>query len=285
MRSGRHRWSVAVGSVALFAGLVATPSAGAVTGAPGCPLLPSDDVWHAPVNTLPVHAKSNTYVSSMGNGSPLHADFGAGSWDGGPIGIPFTTVPGTQPTVKVKFTYASESDPGPYPIPPDAPIEGGSQSKGDRHVLVVDRDACKLYELYAAYPQTDGTWKAGSGAIYDLNSNDLRPSGWTSADAAGLPILPGLVTYDEVASGHIDHAIRVTAGATQNTFIWPARHQAGDADNTLPPMGLRLRLKASVNISSYPAADQVILTALKTYGMIVADNGTSWFISGAPDPR
>jgi hypothetical protein len=283
-RGHRGLAAIAVGCIAVSSTLLT--SGGAASGAAlPCPLLPADNVWHADISHLPLHAKSPQYVASMGTGGALHSDFGAGMWDGGPIGIPFTTVPGTQPKVNVRFAYADESDPGPYPIPANAPIEGGASSKGDRHVLVVDRDNCVLYELYAAYPNGDGTWRAGSGAVYDLHSDALRPSTWTSADAAGLPILPGLVTYDEVASGHIDHAIRITASATQNTFLWPARHQAGDANTNLPPMGLRLRLKASVDISSYSAADQVILRALKTYGAIVADNGSSWFISGAPDPR
>jgi hypothetical protein len=276
--------AVTMALVALVAALTPAP-ASAITGAPACPLLPADNVWHADVSSLPVNAKSDQYVASMGLTSPLHPDFGSGTWDGGPIGIPFVTVPGNQPKVAVSFTYGAQSDKGPYPIPANPPIEGGPASHGDRHVLMVDRDNCVLYELFAAYPKTDGTWRAGSGAIYDLNSDALRKATWTSADAAGLPILPGLVTYDEAASGYIDHAIRVTADQTQNTFIWPARHQAGDPGVNLPPMGLRLRLKADVDISKYSAIDRTILQALKTYGMIVADNGTSWFISGAPDPR
>src|SRR5262245_49299421 len=179
-------------------------------------MLPADNAWHSTVAGLPVHTKSATYVGSMGAGTGMHADFGAGKWDGGPFGIPFLVVPGTQAGVTVKFQYKPESDPGPYPIPPNVPIEGGPRSRGDRHILIVDKDNCRLYELFAAYPQIDGTWKAGSGAIYDMRSNTLRPSGWTSADAAGLAILPGLVRYDEVAAGHIDHAIRMTADATQN---------------------------------------------------------------------
>ena len=191
----------------------------------------------------------------------------------------------SQPKVAVSFDYADESDPGPYPIPANPPIEGGPSSDGDRHVIVVDRSSCTLYELYGARPNGDGTWQAGSGAVYDLRSNALRPAGWTSADAAGLPILPGLVTYDEVAAGYIDHAIRVTASRTDASFVWPARHQAGSASSSLPPMGLRLRLNAGFDISGYPRDAQVILQAMKTYGMIVADNGSSWFISGVPDER
>ena len=248
-------------------------------------MFPDDSHWHARVDQLPVHPRSADYVGSMGAGSHVHADFGAGLYDGGPIGIPYVVVDGSQPKVAVSFDYADESDPGPYPIPPNPPIEGGADSGGDRHVLVVDSSTCTLYELYDAHPNGDGSWHAGSGAIYDLRSNALRPAGWTSADAAGLPILPGLVTYDEVASGHIDHAIRVTANHTDTSYVWPARHQAGTANSALPPMGLRLRLDPSFDISGYPADDQGILQAMKTYGMIVADNGSSWFISGVPDDR
>ncbi len=195
-------------------------------------------------------------------------------------------MPGSQPYVSVSFKYASESNPGPYPIPANAPIEGGTQSSGDRHVIVVDSGTCKLYEMYSSYPQSNGSWKAGSGAVWSLKSDLLRPSTWTSADAAGLPILPGLVRYDEVASGVINHALRFTVSSTQSSFLWPARHSASSSTNpNLPPMGLRLRLKANVNISSFSHTNQIILTALKHYGMIVADNGSSWYISGAPDNR
>jgi hypothetical protein len=238
------------------------------------------------VDTLPVHPLSEAYINSIGPDVGLHPDFGSGLWEGGPIGIPFTVVPGDQPLVNVTFDYADESDPGPYPVPPDAPIEGGPNSDGDRHILVVDRDHCKLYELYAAYPQDDGSWIAGSGAIYDLNSNALRPAAWTSADAAGLPILPGLIRYDEVATGEINHAIRFTAEETQRLFVWPARHYASDlTDPNVPPMGQRFRLKASFDVSPYPPEVQVILKAMKAYGLILADNGSDWFIGGAPDER
>jgi hypothetical protein len=188
--------------------------------------------------------------------------------------------------VGVTFDYSDESDPGPYPIPPDAPIEGGSQSTGDRHVLVLDSGNCILYELFFAYPQPDGTWRAGSGAIFDLRSDALRPAGWTSADAAGLPILPGLVRFDEVASGEIKHALRFTAPQTRKSYIWPARHYASSlTGQQYPSMGQRFRLKADYDISSFSAETRVILAALKKYGMILADNGSSWYISGAPDPR
>jgi hypothetical protein len=251
----------------------------------GCQLFPVNNTWNTPIDTLPVDANSQQYINTIGAASTVHADFGSGLWDGGPIGIPYTTVPGTQEKVNVTFYYEDESDPGPYPIPPDAPIEGGSSSDGDRHVIVVDRDNCILYEIFDAWPQPDGSWEAGSGAIYDLKSNALRPAGWTSADAAGLPILPGLVRYEEVASGEINHALRFTAPQTRRQYIWPARHYASSLTGTqYPPMGQRFRLKANFNISGFSARNQVILKALKKYGMILADNGSSWFISGAPDP-
>jgi hypothetical protein len=195
-------------------------------------------------------------------------------------------VAGSQARVAVTFDYADESDPGPYPVPPDAPIEGGAASSGDRHVLVVDRDAWRLYELYAAYPQADGSWHAGSGAVFDLGSNALRPAGWTSADAAGLPILAGLVRYDEVAAGEIGHALRFTVSRTRRAYLPPARHWASSDTSVLrPPMGMRVRLKASFAIAGYPARVQVILRALKKYGMMVADNGSDWFLSGVADAR
>jgi hypothetical protein len=254
-----------------------------IPGAPGCQVLPADNVWNAKVSNLPVDRHSATYIASIGATSPLHPDFGSGTYDGEPIGIPYNVVPGTQPTVPVHFEYASQSDPGPYPVPPDALIEGGPTSTGDRHVLTLDTGNCTDYEMWQSYPKDHGaSWHAGSGAIFPLSSDALRPAGWTSADAAGLPILPGLVRPDEVAAGAIDHAIRVTVPATDDAYVWPARHEAGTADAALPPMGLRLRLKASINISGFPKTDRVILQALKTYGMIVADNGSPWFISGVP---
>ncbi len=255
-----------------------------VPGAPACPMTPADSFWHADVSTLPVHPQSSAWVSSIGTSAGLKADFGSGTWNGGPIGIPYTTVPGSQPRVPVSFDYADESDPGPYPVPPDAPIEGGSSSTGDRHVLVVDRDACRLWELYSAYPQNGGaSWTAGSGATWDLSSNAMRPLGWTSGDAAGLPILPGLVRYDEVASGEIDHVIRFTAPRTYSS-VWPASHKASTGGTSDPPMGAWFRLKASFDISGFSAQNQVVLRALKKHGMVLADNGSSWFMSGAPDP-
>lgn len=284
----RRRVTTGVAALAAVAALLqfTTPGgASPIPGAPGCPTTPADSFWHADVSALPVNAQSATWVSSVGTTATLKADFGSGLWNGGPIGIPFTTVPGTQTRVPVSFSYADESDPGPYPIPADAPIEGGSSSTGDRHVLVVDRDACRLWEMYSAYPQNGGTsWTAGSGATWDLTSNTMRPLGWTSGDAAGLPILPGLVRYDEVAAGNIDHMIRFTAPRTAGAYVWPASHKAQTGGASDPPMGAIFRLKASFDISGFSAQNQVILRALKQHGMVLADNGSSWFMSGAPDP-
>lgn len=248
-------------------------------------MFPADNIWNTPVDRLPVHPQSEIYIETIGASTGLHPDFGSGTWNGSPIGIPYTVVEANQTKVPVSFNYADESDPGPYPIPPGAPIEGGEHSTGDRHVLVLERTNCILYEVFAAYPQPGGSWDAGSGAIYDLGSNDLRTAGWTSADAAGLPILPGLARYDEVAAGQINHALRFTVPQTQKAYIWPARHHASNltADH-YPPMGLRLRLKAGFDISGYSPQARVILQALKTFGMILADNGSAWYISGAPDP-
>ena len=255
-----------------------------------CSVFPADNIWNARVDELPVDPNSAAYIATIGADSTLHADFGSGVWPPGsnsPIGIPFVVVPADQPDVEITYTaYGNESDPGPFPVPPNAPIEGGPDSTGDRHVLVLDREECMLYELYRAFPQGDGSWNADSGAVYDLTSNELRPAGWTSADAAGLPILPGLVTYEEVASGEINHAIRFTAPQTRQDYVWPARHYASSLTGPqYPPMGQRFRLGADYDISSYSPEVQVILTAMKEYGIILADNGASWFISGAPDDR
>ena len=257
-----------------------------VPGAPNCPLSPANSYWRADVSKLPVVAKSATYIASEGATAGLKADFGSGLWDGGPIGIPYTTVPGTQAKVAMTFDYASESNPGPYPFPANAPIEGGANSTGDRHVLVVDRDNCKLYETWDSHPNANGSWHVGSGAVFNLTSNALRPAGWTSADAAGLPILPGLVRYEEVAGGTVAHAIRMTVPHTQQAYLWPARHQAGESTNAnLPHMGEWFRLKASVNPASFDPAVRPIIVALQHFGAIIADNGSAWYISGAPDPR
>jgi chitodextrinase len=251
-----------------------------------CPMFPADNIWNTPVDGLPVDANSSVYVTTIGTARYLHPDFGSGLWAGSPIGAPYNLVPGTQPKVAVSFTYAAESDPGPYPIPPNALIQGGPSSTGDRHVLVVDTDNCLLYETWSSYPQADGSWQAGSGALFNLKSNNLRPNGWTSADAAGTPMLPGFVRYDEVAAGEIRHALSFTVPQTRNSFLWPARHQASNlTGSSYPPMGQRFRLKASFDISAFSPETQVILTALKKYGMILVDNGAPWFISGVPDER
>jgi hypothetical protein len=254
--------------------------------APRCPIFPKTSPWNQRVDRLPVAANSDAIIRSIGTDDTLHADFGSGLWEGGPIGIPITVVGRGQRKVRVAFEYADESDRGPYPIPRNVKIEGGRRSDGDRHALILDRHACRLYELFALYPTSGGGWRAGSGAIWNLRSNRLRPAGWTSADAAGLPILPGLARYDEVARGKIDHALRFTVRRTRRAYVHPARHYASDStDPNLPPMGLRLRLKASYPTSGFPRQARIVLEALKRYGMLVADNGSDWFISGAPDKR
>ena len=250
-----------------------------------CPVLPADNIWNTAVDQLPVAPNSSTYVNTIGATTGVHADFGSGTWNGGPIGIPFVTVPGTQTKYPAAFQYFDESDTGPYAVPLNAPIEGGSQSTGDRHAIAVDTDNCILYELYSAFPQAS-SWNAGSGAIFNLLSNAFRPSGWTSADAAGLPIVPGLPRFDEIVAGEIRHALRVTVPQTQRAFVWPARHYASSLTGSqYPPMGVRFRLRANFDISGYSATNQVILRALKKYGMMIADNGSAWYLSGAPDPR
>jgi len=271
-------------------GPVPTPGGsggGSVASGPslgGCAMFPANNPWNQKVTSLAVRADSRTLVANITSSGQtnLHPDFGGG----GAYGIPFMIVPKTQPLVAIDYTaYGDESDPGPFPIPGNAPIEGGSASTGDRHVLVLQQGTCHLYELGRAFWQ--GThWNADVGVNWNLSTNALRPLGWTSADAAGLPILPGLVRYDEVAAGHIDHAVRFTVPHTQKGYIFPATHYASSSTNAaLPPMGLRLRLKASFSLAGFHGESLVILQALKTYGMIVADNGSSWYITGAADKR
>ncbi len=248
-----------------------------------CRIFPANNIWRHRVDSLPVHARSSQWISSIGGGTGFHMDFGSGTWDGGPIGIPFNYVTGSLVAKStVGFYYPDESDSGPYPIPASPLREYGS----DHHILIVDQEACVLYELYDAASGTSG-WSAGSGAIWDLRSNALRPADWTSADAAGLPMYPGLVRYDDVASGAINHPLRFTAAST-DSYIWPARHLTDGTPRVLsatPPMGAIFRLKASYDISGFPAPMQVILTAMRQYGIILADNGSNWYVSGAPDER
>jgi hypothetical protein len=253
------------------------PAAPPVVAAGSCRLFPGDNPWNQDISGAPLDPRSDAWVASIGTGANVHPDVGRN------YGIPYVEVGADQPHVPVSFDYADESDPGPYPVPPDAPVEGG----GDRHVLVLDRQSCRLWELYAASTGDGGrSWHAGSGATWDLRSNALRPDGWTSADAAGLPILPGLIRYDEVAAGHIDHALRFTAQRTQRGYIHPATHFASSiTDPNVPPMGARFRLKASYDCGPLSHEGRVVCTALKRYGMLLADNGSNWFITGAPDPR
>jgi hypothetical protein len=265
-----------------------TPDLGLDASLHGKRLFPADNPWNQDISLAQVDPNSDNLIASISNNVGLHPDFGT-VWNGAPNGIPYVVVSGVQTKVPITFTaYGDESDPGPYPVPPDAPIEGGPSSGGDRHVLVIDRDAWKLYEMGNSYPVNGGTsWNASGGAIFDLNTDALRPAGWTSADAAGFPIFPGLVRYDEVfEQKQITHALRFTVNTSRRAYVYPARHFASsNTDPNQPPMGMRVRLKASVDISHFPPAVQVILTALKKYGMMVADNGANWYISGAPDPR
>lgn len=258
---------------------VAAVAAVSLPGAPGCVVFPATNVWNKRVDKLPVRSDSERLKRTIGLDAYLHPDFS--SIAGGDYGIPINIVDASTPKVSVSFTWPDESDAGPYPIPAHPRIEGGS----DRHIVMVDRSTCRLYELYAAHQQPNGSWRAGSGAIWKLGSNALRPAGWTSADAAGLPILPGLARYDEVAAGAILHALRFTVNETRHAYIYPARHRTGDLTSTrYPPMGLRVRLRKTVDISGFGPQARVILRALKRYGMILADNGSPWYITGAPDP-
>jgi hypothetical protein len=280
-----------------FSSILTADSGGAAPEAPpngidaslgGKPIFPADNPWNRDISSDPVDPNSDALIAEIGADKPLHPDFGSGMWGNTTFGIPYIVIGGNQPRVPVFFDYPTESEPGPYPIPPVAPVEGGPSSSGDRHVIVVDKDNWMLYELFSAYPIDGGkSWKAGSGAIFDLKSNHKRPLGWTSADAAGLPILPGLVRYDEVMElGHIDHALRFTVQRTRRGYVTPARHYASSSDDaSLPPMGMRVRLKSSVDPDDFPPAVQVIVKALQKYGMFLADNGSNWYISGTSDPR
>ncbi len=264
-----------------------TPDLGPNARLNGKQVLPPTDSWNTRIDGEPVDPKSAAIIARIGAELPLRQDFGS-NWEGRPFGIPYVVVGGTQRKVPIVITaYPEQSDPGPFPVPPDAPVEGGLKSDGDRHLLVVDRDNWRLYELFRAFPDGSGGWKADSTAVFDLGKTKDRPAGWTSADAAGLPIFPALVRYEEVAEQkEIRHALRFTVRRTRRAYVPPARHFASRLmDEDLPPMGMRVRLKKEYDVSRYPAHVQVILKALKTYGMILADNGGDWMISGAPDAR
>jgi hypothetical protein len=278
------RGALAVAAVTAFALLAGSASrATPLPNAPRCTIFPADNPWNTPVNTLPVAKNSAAMIKAIGSGAPVHPDFGSGTWNGGPIGIPFDVVTNATPTHRVRFQYADESDKVRYPIPKNVHIEGGPRSMGDRHALLLNKSTCRLYELYDLH-HTSREWTAGSGAAWSLSSDKLRPAGWTSADAAGLPIFPGLARWDEVSAGVIDHALRFTAPVTRRAYVYPARHYASSSTSaSLPPMGLRVRLKAGVDISKFPKQARVVLKALQVYGMILADNGSPWYISGAPN--
>ncbi|HYA87910.1 MAG TPA: Ig-like domain-containing protein [Nitrospirota bacterium] len=292
---GTTTLTVTVGTTTLTYGNMSGADLGAGANLNGAIPFPASNAWNTDISSAPVDTNSNALISSIGLGTGLHPDFGSGLWSGAPIGIPYVIVSNSQPMVSVLFTlYADESDPGPYPVPPNAPIEGqlanGQAFGGDRHVLVIDRDSNLLYEMANAYPQSDGTWTASCGAIFHLDSNNVRPTaqpGWTSSDAAGLPIFPGLVRYEEASSGVINHALRFTVNTTREAYVPPATHWASSNTNAdLPPMGMRVRLKSTYVIpSGFSTEVKAILQALKTYGMFVADNGSDWFITGTPDSR
>ncbi|MCU1491921.1 MAG: hypothetical protein JWM85_3326 [Acidimicrobiaceae bacterium] len=250
-------------------------------GAPRCPLFPADNVWNTRITGLPVDSHSGAWLAAMSSATTrLHPDFGPSGDPRAPYGIPYTVAPPSQRFVSLRFTYASESDSGPYPFGPSTPIEGGRSATGDRHAIMVDPRTCTLYELWDARYSAAGS-TAGSGAIWHLRSDALRPAGWTSADAAGLPILPGLLTYAEVRSGSITHALRMTAELTDTAYLWPARHEAGNSGRpSLPPMGARFRLKASFSLAGYSRDAKVVLRAMQQYGLILADNGSNWYFQG-----
>ena len=284
-QSVRQRIAAIALVAAVPAVLVGTPADSAVRSVPGtrCTMFPADNYWHADVSRLKVHPRSAAWKSHMSPTRRLHPDFGPSG--GVPYGIPITVVPGSHAKVAVKFGYASESDRVRYPLGSDSRIEGGARSTGDRHVIMVDSATCRLYETFATR-KSGGQWTAGSGATWDLRSNALRPRGWTSADAAGLPILPGLLRYDEVRAGYVDHAIRLTTNVTDRRYVWPARHQAGSVTNrNYPPMGARFRLKAGFPISRYRADTRVVLKAMKRHGLVLADNGSPWYFQGSQDTR
>jgi hypothetical protein len=271
--------SAAVLVVIGLAGLGGAAQALRVPSAPSCPVFPASNPWNKRVDQLPVAQNTTAIIGSIGAGTGLHADFGSGLWEGSPIGIPFDVVSRSTPRARVTFEYDDESDHVGYPIPKGVHVEGGS----DHHALLLDKSACRLYEL-GGLERRQGRWHAWAGATWSLRSNRVRPAGWTSADAAGLPIFPGLARYDEVRRGVIDHALRFTVQRTRRAYVYPARHYASNlTSSNLPPMGLRVRLKASFDVRSFPRQARIVLVALKRYGMIVADNGSDWYITGAPN--
>ena len=277
----------ALAAAALLLGLAGSSASAPVIA--GCPIFPPSNPWNQKVDALPVASDSAQLIASMGVGGSVHADFGGGLYNGSHIGIPYVVVRAkSTPKSRVTFEYADESDKGPYPIPAGVPVEGypAHADQGDRHVLIVDRDACRLYEL-SGMSRRGGRWAGWSGAIWNLRSNAVRPAGWTSADAAGLPILPGLARWEgDAATGTIRHALRFTAERTRRAYVYPARHYASSStDPSLPPMGVRVRLKAGVNIASLPPQARIVAQAMKTYGLILADNGSNWYVTGAPSPK
>lgn len=287
----RTATAAAVSALAVTAGLALVPGPVAAAGATSrpwegtsCPVLPATSVWHADVSRLPVHPRSASWTSRMQPTRRLHPDFGPSGGEE-PYGIPVTVVAGSHPKVTVAFDYHEESDHVGYPLSPQTRVEGGWSSSGDRHTVVVDRDACRLYETWSTY-RVGTAWTAGSGATWDLRSNALRPAGWTSADAAGLPILPGLLRYDEVVAGRVDHAVRFTAPVTDRRYLWPARHHAGAVnDPAYPPMGAWFRLRAGYDLSRHGALAQVVLRGMQRHGMVLADNGSAWYFQGTADAR
>ncbi len=286
LRRGRTTYVLLVGlALAALGTAASSPAAGAGRHLPrtDCPVFPADSYWHADVSRLPVHPRSGKWLATMSADRDLHPDFGSAFGEQPvPYGIPITVVDGSHPTVRVSFDYDDESDRVRYPLGSDTRIEGGWGAEGDRHALVVDRSTCRLYETFATYRSAGGRWRAGSGATWSLRSNALRPEGWTSADAAGLPILPGLLRRGEVRRGNVDHAIRFTTDVTDRSHVWPARHDAGSvSDPSYPPMGAWFRLNASFPLSGYRADTRTVLRAMQRHGMILADNGSPWYFQGA----
>ena len=291
-RSMRRLMVLALAGALSVSVLLATPSSAVRPAADarpvagtGCSAFPRDNWWHADVRGLPVHARSRAWLAHMSTGVDLHPDLGPSYGDGPNYGIPVTVVPAPHRKVRVRFDYASESDKVRYPLGADTRIEGGRGSGGDRHAIVVDQGACRLYETWNTRVR-DGRWVAGSGAVWSLTSNRLRPDGWTSADAAGLPILPGLLRWNEVKAGRVDHAIRFTTDVTSRHHLWPARHDAGSRDSlAYPPMGARFRMRAGFSTRGFSADAVAVIRAMKRYGLVLADNGSPWYFQGEQNAR